>query len=130
MQKSDLIIIAARPGMGKSALALNIAFNAARRAHDAKREAAPPKTAPSLRSSASKCRARSSRNAFFPPNPRVPADKVRRGDIEPHEYDDIADTLALLQDLPLYIDETGALRLPRCRRARGVSSAPKGLAFS
>jgi replicative DNA helicase len=58
---------------------------------------------------------------------RVPADKVRRGDIEPHEYDDIADTLALLQDLPIFIDETGALsiaalaaRARRLKRQEGL----------
>ena len=127
LQKSDLIIIAARPGMGKSALALNIAFNAARKAHEAQRlgqvaedgavtaffslEMSAPQLAQRILSSES----------------GVPADRVRRGDIEAHEYDDIADTLALLQDLPLYIDETGALsiaalgaRARRLKRQEGL----------
>ncbi len=74
LQKSDLIIIAARPGMGKSALALNIAFNAARNmpTTPSASSGAKPQTAPSPPSSASKCRAPSSRSASCPQNPVFP----------------------------------------------------------
>ena len=127
LQRSDLIIIAARPGMGKSALALNIAFNAARRALEAKRAGREAEDGAVVAFFSLEMSRAQLAQRILSAESGVPADKVRRGDIESYEYDDIADTLALLQDLPLYIDETGALsiaalaaRARRLKRSEGL----------
>ena len=72
LHRSDLIILAGRPSMGKTALATNIAFNAARAYREEHRRAASPRrsTARWSASSRSKCRPSSSPPACSPSRPR------------------------------------------------------------
>ena len=78
LQKSDLIILAARPGMGKTALATNMAFHAARewaRTDGQVRRRASP-------SSRSKCRPSNWPLVSSPSRPKSRASKIRRGKID------------------------------------------------
>jgi replicative DNA helicase len=113
LHKSDLLILAGRPSMGKSALATNIAFNAAKRF---RREAKPDgtfKTADgavvalySLEMSAEQLTMR-----LLADHTGVPSDKMRRGDLTKDEYGRLREAAIELQNLPLYIDDTGGLSI-------------------
>jgi replicative DNA helicase len=119
---SDLIIVAGRPSMGKTALATNIAFNVAkaRLAHDR----APEEDKPidrggvvaffSLEMSAEQLATRLLSDAAG-----IESDRIRRGKIHKNEYERLADEAANLQALPLHIDETGAISIAQLQaRAR------------
>ena len=119
---SDLIILAGRPSMGKTALATNIAFNIARArlAHTR----APEEDKPinkggvvaffSLEMSAEQLATRLLSDAAG-----IESDRIRRGKIHKHEYERLADEAANLQMLPLHIDETGAISIGQLQaRAR------------
>ena len=108
---SDLIILAGRPSMGKTALATNMAFNIARaRLHY---DRAPEDDKPrdkggvvaffSLEMSAEQLATRLLSDAAG-----IESDRIRRGKIHKHEFEKLADEAANLQQLPLHIDETGA----------------------
>ena len=75
-QKSDLIILAGRPSMGKTALATNLAFNAAHAANDGKGEGAAVAFF-SLEMSSEQLATR-----LLGEHSRVPSDKIRRGEIK------------------------------------------------
>ncbi|MGE0594818.1 MAG: replicative DNA helicase [Hyphomonadaceae bacterium] len=125
---SDLIILAGRPSMGKTALATNIAFNVAkaRLAH----ERAPEDDKPidtggvvaffSLEMSAEQLATRLLSDAAG-----IESDRIRRGKIHKNEYERLADEAANLAALPLHIDETGAISIAqlmaRARRLQRTS---------
>jgi replicative DNA helicase len=122
LHSSDLIILAGRPSMGKTALATNIAFNVARSrlAH----ERAPEHDKPvnkggvvaffSLEMSAEQLATRLLSDAAG-----IESDRIRRGKINKGEYEKLADEAANLQLLPLHIDETGAIGIAQLQaRAR------------
>ena len=129
MHPSDLIILAGRPGMGKSALATKIAFGAARAlvrdARDADPDAVPKGSVAvfSLEMSAEQLATR-----LLAEEARVSADRIRRGEIGQREFDRFVQVSREIQGLPLHIDDTPALTLSalrtRCRRlkrTRGLS---------
>src|SRR5262249_8473552 len=111
---SDLIILAGRPSMGKTALATNIAFNVAKARLVYNR--APEEEKPvnqggvvaffSLEMSAEQLATRLLSDAAG-----IESDRIRRGKIHKHEYERLADEAANLQALPLHIDETGAISI-------------------
>ncbi len=119
---SDLLILAGRPSMGKTALALNIAFNIARARLTYDR--APEDEKPtdkggvvaffSLEMSAEQLAMRLLSDAAA-----IESDRIRRGKIQKHEYERLQDAAADLQALPLHIDETGAISIAQLQaRAR------------
>jgi replicative DNA helicase len=119
---SDLLIIAGRPSMGKTALATNIAFNIAkaRLVHDrAPADDKPLNTGGvvaffSLEMSAEQLATRLLSDAAG-----IESDRIRRGKIHKNEYERLADEAANLQALPLHIDETGAISIAQLQaRAR------------
>jgi replicative DNA helicase len=129
LQPSDLVIVAGRPGMGKTALATNIAFNIAR-AHKFKLN--PDGAAQtvnggivgffSLEMSAEQLATR-----IIAEQAAVPSYKIRRGDISEPEFHRIADAARTMQAIPFYIDQTGGLsiaqmaaRARRLKRQRGL----------
>ncbi len=121
MNRSDLIILAGRPGMGKSSLATNIAFNAARRWID-DREAGIPEEksigAPvaffSLEMSADQLAMR-----ILSEQSEIVSEKLRTGDISAANFQKFARAAADLEQLPLFIDDTPALTVAALRtRAR------------
>ncbi|MGB7090987.1 MAG: replicative DNA helicase [Methylovirgula sp.] len=129
LQASDLVIIAGRPGMGKTALATNIAFNIARASEF---EARPDGTHAtvnggvvgffSLEMSAEQLATR-----IISEQAAVPSYKIRRGDISEAEFHRVAQAAREMQTIPFYIDQTGgisiaqlAARARRLKRQRGL----------
>ncbi|HEY4264122.1 MAG TPA: replicative DNA helicase [Micropepsaceae bacterium] len=119
LNASDLIIIAGRPGMGKTSLATNMAFHAARlRAKDKADGATPPRGAPvllfSLEMAASQLSAR-----ILSEQTEIEMRKIRTGRFTDAEWDRFVQTAQVLSDLPLYIDDTGGISIAQiAARAR------------
>jgi replicative DNA helicase len=122
LHPSDLLILAGRPSMGKTALATNIAFNVAR--NRMQWEQAPEDGKPetkggivaffSLEMSAEQLATRLLSDAA-----EIESDRIRRGKISKPEYERLADKAVELQRLPLHIDETGAIGIAQLQaRAR------------
>ena len=121
MHPSDLLILAGRPAMGKTALATKIAFGAARSLMQEAREQGPgtqPKGSVaffSLEMSAEQLATR-----LLSEESRVSGERIRRGEIGQKEFDRFVQVSRELQTLPLHIDDTPAISLSamrtRCRR--------------
>jgi replicative DNA helicase len=121
LHKSDLIILAGRPGMGKTALATKIAFGAAKAMlANARRD--NPNAVPrecvaifSLEMSADQLATR-----LLAEEARVSADKIRRGEIATRDFDTFVKVSREISEIPLIIDDTPAITLSalrtRCRR--------------
>jgi len=130
LQASDLIILAGRPGMGKTALATNIAYNIAKvfqqgdvRA-DGHRDTANGGIVGffSLEMSAEQLATR-----IISEQTGIPSNNIRRGAIEGPDFEKIKDVSIELQKLPFYVDETGGLsigqlaaRARRLKRQHGL----------
>jgi replicative DNA helicase len=121
LQKSDLIILAGRPSMGKTALATNIAYNAAR-AHRIEEDDAGNRIEVeghrigffSLEMSAEQLATR-----ILAESSGVPSDKVRRGAINNDQFGKVFQASQELARLPFFIDDTPALSVAAIRtRAR------------
>src|SRR6185436_18101695 len=119
LHPSDLIIIAGRPGMGKTALATNMAFYASRLWAKDKADGAEPKRgAPvllfSLEMAASQLSAR-----ILSEQTEIEMRKIRTGRFSDTEWDRFVRTAQVLGDLPLYIDDTGGISIAQiAARAR------------
>jgi replicative DNA helicase len=121
LHPSDLLILAGRPGMGKTALATKIAFGAAKALLAKARRDNPNAMAEkqvavfSLEMSSEQLATR-----LLAEEARVSADKIRRGDISIKDYDNFVKVSQQISQLPLLIDDTPALTLSalrtRCRR--------------
>jgi len=129
LHKSDLMIVAGRPGMGKSSLATNIAFAAARRfvrdAEDgieAEKSAGAPVALFSLEMSSDQLATR-----ILAEESGISSENLRMGKISQQEFRQLARAAADLQSLPLYIDDTPGLtiaalrtRARRLKRQKGI----------
>ncbi len=129
LQSSDLIILAGRPGMGKTALATNIAYNVARSWSGEVRPDGHSVTTNggivgffSLEMSAEQLATR-----IIAEQTGIPSSQIRRGGISEADFEKIKDHSIELQGLPLYVDETGGLsiaqlaaRARRLKRQRGL----------
>ncbi len=124
LHPSDLIIMAGRPGMGKSALATKVAFGAARALLAEARGGAGGEQVPkgsvaffSLEMSAEQLALR-----LLAEEARVSGDKIRRGDINQRDFDTFVRVSREIAGLPLHIDETPGISIAalrtRCRRLR------------
>ncbi|MFP4065018.1 MAG: replicative DNA helicase [Bacteroidales bacterium] len=109
-QKSDLIILAARPGMGKTAFVLSMARNMA---VDFKK----PIAVFSLEMSGVQLVTR-----LIASEAELAADKLRRGQLEQYEWEQLNTRLNTLTEAPLFIDDTPALSIfelrAKCRRLK------------
>ena len=129
MQPSDLIIVASRPGMGKTSLATNIAFSVASAHKSETSESGERVTIDggvvgffSLEMSAEQLTTR-----IISERTEIASSRIRRGTISNADYDTLTEKVRELQDIPLYIDETGglsiaqlAVRARRLKRRRGL----------
>jgi replicative DNA helicase len=129
LHKSDLMIVAGRPGMGKSSLATNIAFAAARRfVRDVEDGIEPEKSAGapvalfSLEMSSDQLATR-----ILAEESGISSENLRMGKISQQEFRQLARAAAELQSLPLYIDDTPGLtiaalrtRARRLKRQKGI----------
>src|SRR6187455_105662 len=129
LQRSDLIIVAGRPGMGKTALATNIAYNIAK-AHRAEVQA--DGTMKSVNGGivgffSCEMSAEQLATRILAEQTRIASSMIRRGGINQQEFDKIRDYTIELEHLPLYVDETGGLsisqltaRARRLKRQKGL----------
>jgi replicative DNA helicase len=121
LHKSDLVILAGRPGMGKTSLATNIAFAAAQRAIQEREDGiAPDKSAGaavaffSLEMSADQLATR-----ILAEQSGISSENLRMGKITQQEFRSLARAAGELSTLPLYIDDTPGLTIAALRaRAR------------
>lgn len=98
-QRSDLIILASRPGMGKTAFALTMARNVA---VDFKK----PVAVFSLEMSAVQLVTR-----LISSETEISAEKLKRGNLEDYEWEQLTSRVTTLVEAPLYIDDTPALTI-------------------
>ena len=129
LQSSDLIIVAGRPGMGKTALATNIAYNVARAWRGEVQADGHITTVNggivgffSLEMSAEQLATR-----IIAEQTGIPSSTIRRGGINERDFEKIKDVSIELQHLPFFIDETGGLsiaqlaaRARRLKRQKGL----------
>ncbi len=109
-QKSDLVVLAARPGMGKTAFVLSMARNMAV-------DFNKPIAVFSLEMSGVQLVTR-----LIASESELPADKLKRGQLEQYEWEQLNARLGALTEAPLYIDDTPALSIfelrAKCRRLK------------
>ena len=129
LHKSDLLILAGRPSMGKTSLATNIAFNIAKQYKkgllpDGSEGAVQGGVVGfySLEMSAEQLAARILSEAS-----EVPSEQIRRGDMTEAEFRRFVDAAKALEACPLFIDDTPALpiaqlaaRARRLKRTHGL----------
>ena len=114
LHKSDLLIIAGRPSMGKTALATNIAFNAAKKIQDDGRKSTIAFF--SLEMSSEQLSTR-----ILAEQSRIKSNDIRRGKISEEQFDKFIETSKNISELPLYIDETPAITIAALsNRARRI----------
>ncbi len=98
-QKSDLIVLAARPAMGKTALVLTLARNAAV-------DFAKPVVVFSLEMSSLQLV-----NRLISAEAELEQDKIRKGDLKDYEFVQLNERISKLSKAPLFIDDTPALSI-------------------
>ena len=114
LHKSDLVILAGRPSMGKTALATNIAYNAAQ--NILKRQEKSSIAFFSLEMSSEQLSTR-----ILSEQARIRSDDIRRGKVTEEEVNRYIETSRNIYDLPLYIDETPAITIATLsNRARRI----------
>ncbi len=114
LHKSDLVIIAGRPSMGKTALATNIAFNAAKKIQQDRKKSTIAFF--SLEMSSEQLSTR-----ILAEQARIKSNDIRRGRISEEEFDRFIETSKNIAELPLYIDETPAISIAALsNRARRI----------
>ncbi len=121
LHPSDLLILAARPSMGKSALAVNIAFHVARNYAWEPQPDGTKKTVSGgvvaffqLEMSADQLAMR-----MLAEVSGVSGDRLRKGEIDAVEFGRVRDAALEIQDAPLFIDDTGGITMAKlAARAR------------
>lgn len=129
LQRSDLIVLAGRPGMGKTSLATNLAFNIAN-AYEPEVQADGTTAAKnggvvgfySLEMSSEQLATR-----IISEQTEVSSSKIRRGEITEADFEKLVACSQMMQKTPLFIDQTGgisiaqlAARARRLKRQRGL----------
>jgi replicative DNA helicase len=129
LQRSDLVIVAGRPGMGKTALATNIAFNIAK-AYESRLK--PDGTHETINGGivgffSLEMAAEQLATRIIAEQSGVAGYKIRRGDLTEQEFHRIVEASKQMQQIPFYIDQTGgisiaqlAARARRLKRQRGL----------
>ena len=126
LQASDLIILAGRPGMGKSALATNMGFNIAKAWRGEVQPDGTTKTANggivgffSLEMSSEQLATR-----IIAEQSGVPSSDIRRGRINEDQFAAIVAAAREMNRIPFYLDQTGGLTIGQLVGARPPAQAP------
>ena len=114
MHNSDLLIIAGRPSMGKTALATNIAFHAAKKLQE-------KGTKSSIAFFSLEMSSEQLSTRILAEHSRIKSNDIRRGRISEEQFDKFIETSKNISELPLYIDETPAISIAAMsNRARRI----------
>ena len=114
LHKSDLVILAGRPSMGKTALATNIAYHAAQSIMSRQEKSSVAFF--SLEMSSEQLSTR-----ILSEQARIRSDDIRRGKVTEEEINRYIETSRNIYNLPLFIDETPAITIATlCNRARRI----------
>lgn len=115
LQKQNFILIASRPAMGKTSLALNIAQNAAMKHHASVAIFSLEMSKEELA------------NRMWSAETLVDVSKVQSGDLEDREWTQLLDGMDMLSRLPIYIDDTGGTTVTDIRAKTRRLKREKGL---
>src|SRR6478736_2199014 len=121
LQHSDLIIVAGRPGMGKTSLATNVAYNVAKAYVGEVQADGTMKAANGGVIGFFSCEMSADQLAtrIVAERTGIPSSHIRRGGISEADFDKIREVSIELQSLPFYVDATGGLSIAQlCARAR------------
>lgn len=114
LNKSDLILVGARPAMGKTSFALNMARNVA------------VKTKKKVLFFSLEMSKEQLAQRIISTEARIPSQKMRTGELTPNEWESLASACLFLADVPLYFDDTSNITVPemkaRCRRLKNVEA--------
>lgn len=127
LHKSDLVIIAGRPAMGKTTIALNIAFNAANAimANRANKKYKGAVVFFSLEMSASQLASK-----VLSSQAKIPASSMRNGSLNDQEFLRLSQYSDALSNVPLMVDDTPGMSVPMMRaRARRIARKHGGIAL-
>ena len=114
LHNQDLVIIGGRPSMGKTALATNIAFHAAKNIQDKGLKSSVAFFSLEMSSEQLSTRILSEQS-------RIKSNDIRRGKISDEQFDKFIETSKNISELPLYIDETPAISIAAVsNRARRI----------
>ena len=114
LHRSDLVIIAGRPSMGKTALATNIGYYAAKKILDDNKKSSIAFFSLEMSSEQLSTRILSEQS-------RIKSNDIRRGKVTEEEFNRLIETSRNIHDLPLYIDETPAIAISTLsNRARRI----------
>jgi replicative DNA helicase len=129
LQPSDLIVLAGRPGMGKTSLATNIAYNIAKAYVPEVQADGTTKAVNGGAVGFFSCEMSGEQLAtrILAERTGIPSSHIRRGGITELDFEKIRDCSIELQSLPFYVDETGGLsisqltaRARRLKRQKGL----------
>ena len=131
LHNSDLMILAGRPGMGKTSLATNIAYNAASRwvrddadGIDAAKNMGARTAFFSLEMSADQLATR-----VLAEQSGISGEALRMGRISRQDFQNLSRAARELQELPLYIDDTPGLTIAALRTRARRLKRQKGIGF-
>ncbi len=117
--RSDLIIVAGRPAMGKTSFCLNIAANIAKQQN-------LPVAVFSLEMSREQLAQR-----LLASEAKIPSNRLRSGRINPQEFEPLVEAVGTLSELPIYMDDTANLSVmqmrSQVRRLQGQTKQELGL---
>lgn len=129
LQRSDLIILAARPAMGKTSLATNIAYNIAKAFQEEPQPDGTMKTINggrvgffSLEMSAEQLATR-----ILAEQARISSSDIRRGNIHESQFSTLVETSNEMAQAPLFIDDTGGLNIAQLMARARRLKRQKGL---
>ena len=124
LHASDLLILAGRPSMGKTALATNMAFNAARRSLESGGKDGAVVGFFSLEMSAEQLATR-----MLSEESGVPSERIRRGELSNDQFGAIVQASSKLERVPLFIDDTPAISVSQLRTRARRLKRQKGLSM-
>jgi replicative DNA helicase len=119
LHNSDLIILAGRPGMGKTSLATNIAFNCADRLLRDRRDGIDKSVGAAVAFFSLEMSSDQLATRVLAEQAGIPSEALRMGKISREDFQQLSYASQRLAELPLFIDDTPALTISALRtRAR------------